>query len=178
MSPRDVLPQHGESRPPVDVYVPDRDQRTSARVLAAGLVLTALVGLAPAALDLLQQFRADDLTAPPAWAYLLLWTGLLQLGYAFYVAQLPDSSSVRVVTYFLFVLAGFYAATLCLTLLASDQSQVIQLIELTGYLRGGRAAGWCLIMLSWTSLLSYLSARLAAGWHSGRHHVRVTLPVV
>ena len=67
-------------------------------------------------------------------------------------------------TFVSLAIAVGYAAMLGLTLLASQESHFIQVLDLADRLRGGQATMWCLIMMSLTSLLSYLSSRVASRW--------------
>ena len=149
---------------PVRGYQPDRDKVATVRWLAAALAVIALFGLAPALLDLREHLQSDVSQGLSRWAYTLLLLSILQFAYAVYLVQLPDWSSVWVVTIFSLLIATGYAAMCGLTLLASEQSDFAQVLELTDRLRGGKATGWCLIMLLLTSLMSYFSARIGARW--------------
>ena len=96
-------------------------------------------------------------------AFLLL-VGVVQLAYVIYVVQMPDWSSVMVVTVVSLVTATSYAALLSFTVLAPADSEVIALLDLTDVLADGRASGWCFIMLCIASLLSYFSGRFGVRW--------------
>jgi len=148
----------------VQGYQPDHGRVATVRWLACALALIALFGLIPAGLDMAAYFQSETSTGLSRWASTLLLVGALQLAYAAYLVQLPDWSSVWVVTVLSLLVAGGYAAMCGLTFLASEQSHFVQMLELADRLRGGKASGWCLIMLLLTSLLSYFSARIAGRW--------------
>ena len=48
----------------------------------------------PALAEIGAHLRADSSPGVAPWAYVVLWLGLLQLGYAVYLIQLPDWSSL------------------------------------------------------------------------------------
>jgi len=118
----------------------------------------------PAAREVAEHFRIADGSQLHRWVYASLLIGGLQLAYAGYLVQLPDWSSVWVVTIFSLLVAAAYAAMLCLTLLAGADSHFVQLLDLAERLRGGKATGWCFVMLCITGLLAYSSGRVGSRW--------------
>lgn len=149
---------------PVYGYQADRDKVATVRWLAAALVGISLFGLAPAAQEIVKHVQLDDGSLLNRWVYASLLIGGLQLAYAGYLAQLPDWSSVWVVTVFSLVVASVYAAMLCVTLLAGIDSDFVQALDLAERLRGGKATGWCFVMLCITGLLAYSSGRVGSRW--------------
>jgi len=151
---------------PVRGYAADRKHVATVRWLAAAILLTGLVGTVPAIIDIVEHTLSDSSVGLSRWACALLLVGLLQCAYAVYLVQLPDWSSVWVVTIFTLAIAASYAAMFGLTLLSSDQGHFVQLLDLADRLRGGKATAWCLIMLSLMSLTSYFSGHVAARWRN------------
>jgi hypothetical protein len=133
--------------------------------LAVGLAAVALCGAAPAVLDILDHLRTEESPGVAVWAYLALWIAVVQISYAVYLAQLPDWSSVWVGTLVTLAIAILYAMLLGLTYLSRPDSWLVQTLDLTDQLAGGRAALWCLIMLCLTSLISYLGGRMSVRWY-------------
>ena len=149
---------------PVHGYQADRDKVATVRWLAAALLAISLFGMIPAGREIAEHFRIEDGSLLNRWVYASLLICGLQLAYAGYLAQLPDWSSVWVVTIFSLIVASAYAAMLCLTLLAGADSQFVQVLDLAERLRGGKATGWCFVMLCMTGLLAYTSGRVGSRW--------------
>jgi hypothetical protein len=133
--------------------------------LALGLAVIALIGVAPAVFDIVSHLRVPDSPGVAVWAYLSLWIAVIEISYAVYLAQLPDWSSLWVATMVTLVVSVAYAMLLGLTYLSRPDSWLARSLDLSEYLAGGRAAGWCFIMLCLTSMMSYLSGRLSVRWH-------------
>ncbi|HUG71594.1 MAG TPA: hypothetical protein VMM76_27875 [Pirellulaceae bacterium] len=147
-------------------YEADRDKIATVRWLATAILITSLVGMIPAIVDVIEHMLSDTSDGVSRWACGLLLVGVLQCAYAVYLVQLPDWSSVWVVTFFTLVIAASYAAMCGLTLLSSDQGHFVQVLDLADRLRGGKATAWCLIMLSLMSLTSYFSGRVGVRWRN------------
>jgi len=145
-------------------YEHDIYQRRTVYYLGVALILTALFGAIPAAMDILDNLRAIDPPGISRWAFALLFASGIQLAYAVYLIQLPDWSTTWVVSLFTLGMATGYAMFLAI-ILAKKDNQIIQLLELADNLYGNKAAGWCLIMLSISSLLAYFSGRISVRWH-------------
>jgi len=142
-------------------YEPNRRQASAARSLGTALTIVALVSLAPAVWDVFEHARGAGVAR---WAYAVFFLGLLQFAYGIYALQLPDWSSLWVVTLVTLVAATVYAAMLGVTLVTGPQGGLVEALDLSDRLAGGRAAGWCFIMLSVTGLISYLSGRISVRW--------------
>ncbi|MCA9122040.1 MAG: hypothetical protein H6822_12200 [Planctomycetaceae bacterium] len=150
----------------VSGYVADRDKVATVRWLAVTLAIAGLVGMVPAIIDVTEHWLSPTSGGVSRWACVLMLVALIQSAYALYLIQLPDWSSVWVVTFFTLAIAGSYAAMFGLTLLSTDQGEFVQLLGLADRLRGGKATLWCLIMLSLMSLISYFSGRVGVRWRS------------
>ncbi|MBI2477856.1 MAG: hypothetical protein HYV60_04190 [Planctomycetia bacterium] len=151
---------------PVRGYEAGRDKVATVRWLAAAILITSFIGMVPAIIDVVEHSLSDTSDGVSRWACGLLLVGVLQCAYAVYLVQLPDWSSVGVVTCFTLAIAASYAAMFGLTLMSSDQGHFVQLLDLADRLRGGKATAWCLIMLSLMSLTSYFSGRVGARWRN------------
>ncbi|MEX0818388.1 MAG: hypothetical protein WD070_02310 [Pirellulaceae bacterium] len=147
-------------------YRANRKEVATVRWLAAAILLTGLVGVVPAGIDIVEHSLSQTSGGLSRWACALLLVGVVQCAYAVYLVQLPDWSSVGVVTCVTLAIAAGYAAMFGLTLLSSDQGHFVQLLDLADRLRGGKATAWCLIMLSLMSLTSYFSGRLGVRWRN------------
>ena len=88
----------------------------------------------------------------------------LQGAYSAYVYQLPDWSTVWVVTIVTLVIATGYGMMLGLTFITHGDAWLVNILDLGDVLRGGRASLWCFVMLCLTSLVSYFSGRISVRW--------------
>ena len=95
---------------------------------------------------------------------LLLLSGL-ELAYATYLFQIPDWSSVRVVTLVATFATAPYAGVLGVGLRARQQNPIVQWLGLAPQLAGGRALAWCLLMVTLTGLTALIAGRLASHWY-------------
>lgn len=128
------------------------------------VIVAAVVGVVPALLDIVAQFRQGETAGISRWALALLLASGLQAAYAAYLLQLPDWSTAWVMSLVMLVFATAYAALLGALTLANQQSQLVQFLELGDLLPGGQATVWCLAMLGTYSLLAYLSGRISFRW--------------
>lgn len=145
-------------------YEPHPREVSAARGVAWGLAVVAGCGLVAPIWDIVSHFRVEGSPGIAIWAFVAIWIALVQAAYAAYVAQLPDWSTLWVTTCVTLALSVGYAMLLGLTSLARPDSWVAERLELTDHLAGGRAAGWCFIMLCLTSATSYFSGRLSTRW--------------
>lgn len=152
------------SVPSPQLRIVDERLTASAKSLGWGLAAISLVGLLPALWAIAAQMEAADGYGVGSWVYLMLLLTLLQWAYAIYLGQLPDSSSLWIVTIFTLGLATIYAGLLGITLIARPDTDWLADLDLVEPLRGRRATGWCFIMLCLTSLMSYLCGRLSLRW--------------
>lgn len=145
-------------------YEPPSRLVSTVSMLAMGLAFVACFGAGPAVYDVVEHLRTPDSPGVATRAYAILLLTVLQFAYAAYLWQLPDWSSVWVVTVVTLSLAVVYAMLLATTYLSQNDGWFVQLLQLSDKLRGGQAAGWCFIMLCLMSLLSYLSGRISVRW--------------
>ena len=121
--------------------------------------------MVPGGLDIVDHFRfIDDSPGVSRWAFLILMLGIVQVAYAVYIAQLPDWSSVWVLALVSLTLASAYAMILAVVLLSATDNGVIAWLHLDQAPRA-KAARWCFMMLSLTSLLAYFAGRFSVRWH-------------
>jgi hypothetical protein len=143
----------------------DRGNVWAAYQLAGAVILTALFSVAPAIWDVVEYAQFPEGQFVARWALALFLLGLVQLAYAAFLVQLPDWSSVWVVTVYSLVLAAIYAAVLGLVLLSSEEGLVVRALQLSDKLAGGKAVLWCLSMVSVSTILAFFAGRLSARWH-------------
>ena len=145
--------------------------------LAAALVAAALLSVAPAVWDIVEYLRAEELDTPfvARWALVLLFLGIVQLAYAVYLFQLPDWSSVWVVTVMLLLLAAAYACVLGMVLTSDANGFLVgpQGLQLADKLAGGKAALWCLCMVSLTTILAFFAGRMSVQWRRAEKIMRL-----
>jgi hypothetical protein len=99
------------------------------------------------------------------WMTMLLLLSGLELAYATYLFQLPDWSSVRVVTLVATFSTAPYAGVLGIGLRARQQNPIVQWLGLAPQLAGGRALAWCLLMITLTGMTALIAGRLASHWY-------------
>jgi phage FluMu protein Com len=148
------------------VKVADERLVATARLLGWALTGIALVGLLPAWWEITTTFQAVDASSMGRWVYVLIWLTVMHGAYAIYLGQLPDTSSLWMVTLFTLGMATFYAGLLGITLVVRPETTWLADLDLLEHLQGRRATGWCFIMLCLESLLSYLSGRASFRWSS------------
>ena len=145
--------------------------------LAAALVAAAVVSVVPAVWDMLEYAKSADLDAPPVarWALVLFFLAVVQLAYAVYLFQLPDWSSVWVVTVFLLVQAAGYAGVLGIVLISDESGLLVgqQGLQLADKLAGGQAALWCLCMVSVATILALFAGRMSLSWQRAQRVLRL-----
>jgi hypothetical protein len=152
--------------PTLHPLAPERENRLAVYQLAAALVAAALFSVAPAVWDVVEYVQIPESQFVARWALVLLLFGGLQLAYAFYLVQLPDWTSVWVVTIYSLVLAAIYAAVLGLVLISREQGLVVNALQLADKLAGGKAILWCLCMVSLSTILAFFAGRLSARWRA------------
>jgi hypothetical protein len=136
----------------------------TARLLGWALAGIAIVGWIPALWEITVTYQAFETSGVGRWVYLLIWLTVMHGAYAIYVGQLPDTSSLWMVTLFTLAMATFYAGLLGITLVVRPETTWLADLDLLEQLQGRRASGWCFIMLCLESLLSYLSGRASFRW--------------
>ncbi len=145
-------------------YQPTSDQVEIVRVIGVALAAVAAISAIPAVLDVVAHLRTETSLGVTRWAYLVLMLAMLQCAYAAYVYQLPDWSTVWVVTIATLVMATGYAMMLGLTFISNGDAWAVRSLDLGDVIRGGRASLWCFLMLCLTSMVSYFSGRISVRW--------------
>ena len=147
--------------------------------LAAALIGAALFSMAPAAWDVVEYVQNlsefDDGLGHNVigrWALVLFFLGVVQLAYAVYLFQLPDWTSVWVVTLYSLLMAAIYAGVLGLLLISPEDGVVVRGLDLAHKLAGGKAALWCLCMVSLSTILAFFSGRLSVRWYKAEMLLR------
>jgi len=143
--------------------------RSAVYLLAAGTIGAALFSLVPAIGEVIEYIRFLD--APGSlfvarWALLLLLIGGLQVAYGTYLIQVPHWSTVWIVTLMLLSIAGLYAMGLAIVLIADPGGWLVGRdgLQLADKLAGGKAALWCLCMVSLSTILAFFAGRLSFQW--------------
>ena len=101
----------------------------------------------------------------PPWVFAILFTAVLQLGYAVYLAYVPDWSALAATTIAMLASAAAWATLLGTTLVGKDESSLVMLFHFADKLEGNRAAMWCFVMLCFTSVAAYFLGLTAARWY-------------
>jgi hypothetical protein len=145
--------------------------------LAAALVAAAVLSVVPAVWDVVQFVQSAEIDAPPVarWALVLFFLAVVQMAYAVYLFQLPDWSSVWVVTVLLLTQAAGYAGVLGIVL-TSDTSGLLvgaQGLQLADKLADGKAALWCLCMVSVATILAFFAGRMSLTWQRAERVLRL-----
>jgi hypothetical protein len=157
---------------PVHPLVPDRTHQLAVYQLAAALVAAALFSIAPAIWDIVEYVQIPESQFVARWALVLLLLGAVQIAYTIYLVQLPDWTSVWVITIYLLFLAAIYAAVLGLVLISSESGLVVGTLQLADKLAGGKAVLWCLCMVGVSTILAFFAGRLSARWHKTEMFIR------
>ncbi len=135
--------------------------RRLARTIGWCLALLSAISVLPVAIAL---WRSHSI-ALERWALGLLILAALQLSYAVYLVQLPDWSSMRVVSIVTLGIAALYAVLAGMRMLAAPGNSVLEALELEGNLFSSRQQIlWCFAMMLLTSSLSYLAGRASGRW--------------
>jgi hypothetical protein len=143
---------------------PPANQAAAAFYLSFMLAALAIFGVSPAVWEWFELWRNPDQPPVPPWVFALLITGVLQLAYSVYLAQIPDWSALWATTIATLAAAAAWAALLGTTLLGRDESALVMLFRYADKLAGNRAAMWCFIMLCLSSVLAYFLGHTAVRW--------------
>ncbi|MCI0360861.1 MAG: hypothetical protein L0211_20470 [Planctomycetaceae bacterium] len=153
----------------------DAARTLAAYQLAAAMAAAAVFSIVPAVWDVVEFLQVAESQFVARWALVLFFMGVVQLAYAVYLFQLPDWTTVWVVTMFSLALAAVYAAVLGLVLLSPADGLLVgpHGLQLADKLAGGKAALWCLCMISLTTILAFFAGRLGTSWHRAEMMLRV-----
>jgi hypothetical protein len=153
-------------------WVPTPEHSTAALYLSILLAGLAIFGVAPAVWEWYILWQNADAPPTPPWVFALLITGVLQLAFAVYLAQVPDWSALWTTTVAMLGAAAAWATLLGATLQGRQESTLVLLFRYADKLEGNRAAMWCFIMLCFTSVLAYFFGLTAARWQKAHRLLR------
>jgi hypothetical protein len=139
-------------------------RRAAVYQFGVATILAAWLGMVPAIIHLLQPATGAAASGVARWWPFLLLIGGVQVAYALYAMQLPDWSTVWMVSLFSLLLAAAYAMLVGMALLADEQHPVLLGLVPTDRVGSRRMAGWCAVMLTVTGLLAYFGGQLAVRW--------------
>jgi len=145
-------------------YQPNEDQVAIVRAIGVSLAAVAAISAIPAVMDINQHLSIEGSLGVARWAYLILMLATLQVAYSTYVFQLPDWSTVWVVTIVTLVISTGYAMMLGLSLIADGDGWLVGILDMGDAFRNGHVSLWCFIMLCLTGLVSYFSGRISVRW--------------
>jgi len=161
-----------DQSPPVTPEPPKRhgvihgwDKRLAVYQLAAAMIAAAVFAMIPGAWDVVEHLTIPESPFVARWAFLLLTLGLVQIGYSVYLIQLPDWTTVWVITLYALAMAAVYAMVFGLTLITSTDGTLVGALQLEDKVAGGQAALWCLCMASLFTLLGFFAGRMSVRWH-------------
>lgn len=156
----------------VDAHVEVRraNQRSAehqaVQLLASAVVLVAAFNVIPVLLSVLGPRETWNASSTlERWAVGLLWISIVYVVYAFYLVQIPDWSSIRVVALVTLTVTSLHAALAGLRLLVAGGNWLTQYLDLDGNrFSSAQEAGWCFIMVLLTGSLSYAAGRYSSRW--------------
>jgi hypothetical protein len=140
-------------------------------------IAAALFAAAPAILDAVDYIRFSD--APGAtfvarWALIVLLVSSLQVAYGLYLVFCPDWATVWSLTISLLAHAGIYAMALGLILISGTGGPLLGQhgLQLAGKADGGKAALWCVCIVSLSTILAFLAGRQSFAWRRAERLAR------
>ncbi len=137
--------------------------------LAIALVLVALASAAPVLLVVVYPTSAQQTFQLEPWAYAIIFSAMLQCAYLVYLVQIPDWSTLRVISVLTLLHATLYAMLAGVQILALPGNRVLQWVGLAdSRFSTGQQAGWCLIMVLLYGTLCYLAGHVAGRWKKRR----------
>lgn len=155
------------SEPALPAAEPAWRLRWGAYKIGLWLAAAAVISLIPVLVEVTQRVHEHGALGMARWAQVLTLASGLQLVYAAYLCQLPDWSTLRVVSAVTLALAAGYAAALGALILARPHSQLVLFLELADAGPRAGASAWCLGMLVVFTLLAYASGRTSFRWQQG-----------
>jgi hypothetical protein len=153
-----------------------RDARRGARLLATATIAAAAFGAWPAVWEIASIIRYAESPIPvffPRWAALLLLLAAMQVAYALLLFQVPDWTSIRVITFMLLAVAVMYAIGLGMAVMA-DAVNWSRSLVFSGDLPATTVALWCTCMASVTALLAFFGGRLSSYWRRREQAIQQT----
>jgi hypothetical protein len=140
--------------------------------LAAAVIVAALFSVVPSVWDLFDYASGTSASPLGRWAIVLGMLGAVQVAYAIYLIQLPDWTTVWMVTLFALASAALYAMALGLTIISGEDGWLVRFLQLSDKVAGGKAALWCLCMMSVMTLLAFFAGRISVRWRQAEAVLR------
>lgn len=139
-------------------------QRHTAWQLAAALAATALLSIGPALWEITDFLRSDSALEVAKWAFVLLMFGVVQFASIVLLVQVPDWSSVWIVTLQSLGFAAIYAAVLGLTVITNGDSSLIGTLQLDQQYSSNKAPAWCVCLAATYACIAFFAGRISAKW--------------
>ena len=136
------------------------------------MIVAAVFSISPSAWDLFDYASGTSASPLGRWAIVLGMLGAVQVAYAIYLIQLPDWTTVWMVTLFALASAALYAMALGLTIISGEDGWVVGLLQLSDKVAGGTAWKWCLCMMSVMTLLAFFAGRISVRWRQAEAILR------
>ena len=150
---------------------PTTSQRHTVWQLAAALSAAMFLSIGPSLWEFSDYLRSESGIAVARWAFLLLFLGVVQLGSIVLLLQVPDWSSVWIVTLQSLALAALYAAVLGLTVITGGNSSLVDVLHLDQQYNTGKAPPWCLCLAATYACLAFFAGRFSAKWRKVHRQV-------
>lgn len=136
------------------------------------MIVAAIFSVFPSAWDLFAYASGTSASPLGRWAIVLGMLGVVQVAYAIYLIQLPDWTTVWMVTLFALASAALYAMALGLTIISGEDGWLVRFLQLHDKVAGGKAALWCLCMMSVMTLLAFFAGRISVRWRQAEAVLR------
>ena len=144
---------------------PESQYRKIVTGFAIGLLVLSIIEMIPAVVTIFQNSQLAEPERLHHWVYLLLLAGFIQLAYSLYLWQLPDFSSLWVVSLVSLAVATLHAFLLAIRILADENHSIIAGLQLNlETLSPGKQAGWCMVVLILFGSYCYFAGRTAQRW--------------
>jgi hypothetical protein len=143
---------------------PTISQRHTTWQLAAALAAAALLSIGPAVWEITDYLRSDSGPDVAHWAFLLLMFGMVQFASIILLVQVPDWSSIWIVTLQSLGFAAMYAAVLGLTIITKGNSSLIDTLQLGQQYSGNKAQPWCVCLAATYACIAFFAGRISAKW--------------
>jgi hypothetical protein len=153
---------------------PSDSQRHTTWQLAAALAATALLSIGPALWEITDFMQYDSGPDVARWAFLLLMCGVVQLATIVLLVQVPDWSSVWIVTLQSLGFAAIYAAILGLTAITNGDSSLIDTLQLGEQYSSNKAPAWCICLAATYACIAFFAGRISAKWHKMLRQIQAT----
>ncbi len=161
--------------PPMTILLgmrPTTSQRHTAWQLAAALAAAALLSIGPAVWEITDFLRSDSGPDVARWAFILLMFGVVQFASIMLLTQIPDWSSVWIVTLQSLAFAAIYAAVLGLTVITHGDSSLINTLQLDQQISAKKVPAWCICLAATYACIAFFAGRISAKWHKVQRQVQ------